>query len=146
MYYERVNPYVYTLPCGHEFRSLTRSEPYRGRHHFYCLSCEESIAVKPADVIESRPRSVRGALLGDGEVARRVDSAIKADRVAAYYRHVWDSETQDEVSAATGVSDATVWKVAADLGVYREERRTPAVRRIRASDSATTSDLGRRAA
>lgn len=148
MYYERVSPYVYQLPCGHDFRSLTRSmaDDEDNMHHFYCLACELAHAVKTADLIESRPRSPRGALLGDGEVARRVDSAIKADRVVACYRNVWDDLTQAEVSALTGVSEATVWKVALSLGVYREERTAPAVRRLKGSERVTTADLTRQAA
>jgi hypothetical protein len=148
MYLERVSPYVYELPCGHDFRSFTRSlaDDEEGRHHFYCVPCRFPFSIAPLDLIECRPRSPRGALLGDGEVARRVDSAIKADRVAAYYRLVWDDMTQDDVSAATGVSVSTVERVAADLGVYRDELRSASVRRLRGSDSASTSDLTGRAA
>lgn len=136
MYYERLPSYGYEMPCGHMFRSLTPSEAIDDEHYFYCRSCERDFAVLDRDVIEQRPRGVNGKPLGDGQMSRRIDDAIKADRVAAYYRTHWDSVTVLQVSAALGISDWTVKHVAAQLGVYSEPREVAPVRRLTSVDVA----------
>jgi hypothetical protein len=123
MFYEELPAYTYTLPCGHDFRSLTPSEPDDGDglHWFVCDRHDEITwyGVEDRLLIVEPPRCpVTGRKLGDGELARRVDNAIRADRVATYYRAVWNTRTAKQVATATGVNHKLAERVAARLGVY----------------------------
>lgn len=126
-YLDAVPAYVYTLPCGHDFRSLTRSAPGDdGRHWFYCRTCREYAGIPNVLMagVELRPLKPSGRLsYGEGEIAKQVDAAITCDRIAAHYRAVWDAQTEAEVATTLGVSRRLVWRVALDLGVY-ESRTT----------------------
>lgn len=136
MYYESLPTYVYELPCGHEFRSLTRSVAVSGSlagepetedtmfaaHWFYCRPCRSFEVIEPRNLVERRPRG-RIRAQGDGQLARKIDGAIQADRVAAYYHTVWHAQTETEVSIATGVERDIVKRVALDLGVYEHAER-----------------------
>lgn len=125
MYYERLPAYVYELPCGHTFRSLTRSEATTGEldedevgdsengaHWFFCGPCKGFQVVEPGELVEHAPTKFPG---NQGKV---VDQAVRLDRIRAHYLDVWDSETLDQVAERFHVGKQTAFKVASDLGVY----------------------------
>lgn len=125
MYYERLPAYVYELPCGHTFRSLTRSEAVTGEpdepdagdtedgaHWFFCGPCKGFQVVEPGDLIEHAPTKF------PGNQAKVVDQGIRLDRIRAHYLRYWDSVGARDVAEAFSCSHSTVMRVASDLGVY----------------------------
>lgn len=121
-YLDALPRYVYELPCGagHDFRSLTRSEPADedGRHWFYCRLCKHFVGVKPAALVERLPRFDSGRVAADSQLAVRIDGAIAKDRVRRLYLAVWSDLTVRQIADALGVNRRYAEAVSLDLGVY----------------------------
>lgn len=120
-YQDKLPAYSYELPCGHPFRSMSRSAPSDdGRHWFWCRHCHSYTALDDGHIglYESPPRHPSGKRMSDAELARNIDLAIKRDRIAAYYRLHWANARILDVAKALGVSEKLVRPVAAALGVY----------------------------
>ncbi len=123
-YLDGVPKYTYDLPCGHAFFSRTVSEPDDDDlHWFYCRSCNQYSAVPSDDLVGGRPMYASGRRLGHHQLSVLNDAAILRDRVAAYYRTVWNSQSLDEVSRTLGIGRIQVARVAVDLGVYEDSPR-----------------------
>lgn len=123
-YYSDLPAYVYALPCGEVYRSLTPSVPLGpdgcteadcGLHWFPCTRCRTVHEIRTEELRVSLPGLAQPT---DYQLRRRIDAAIHCDRVAAYYRAVWDGASVRDVVRATGVCQRLVEKVAAELGVY----------------------------
>lgn len=125
-YLDGVPTYVYELPCGHEFRSRTEShaDDGDGLHWFYCERCRGFSCVSPANLTGGRPLYASGKKrIGDYQLSVLTDSGIQKDRIAAYYRNVWDSMSVREVAEALDVQREHVECVSIDLGVYESMPR-----------------------
>ena len=121
MFIQRAPTYVYSLPCGHRFRTLTRAELVDGKYWFPC-HCGQCWGLWPSQLCEGRPCGPSGNKLSDGQVARRIDTTILMDRVASFYLRAWDGDmTGRQVAAYLGVSYNVVYPVAAELGRYIDE-------------------------
>jgi hypothetical protein len=121
-YLDRLPTYSYELPCGHHFRSLTRSMPDDddNRHWFYCKLCSEIWGIAPCDLAELPPLHPSGMRMSDNQLVVRINAAIGKDRVRDYYLNNWDAVSIRDVSAATGVQRSAVEAVATELGVYND--------------------------
>lgn len=120
-YLDRLPTYTYGMPCGHDFHSLSRSEPDdEKRHWFYCSPCQQIWGVVDIDLVEQPPRHPAGMRMSDNQLVVRINAAIHKDRVKAYYLTHWDSVSIREVSATLGVQRSAVEAVATDLGVYND--------------------------
>jgi hypothetical protein len=123
-YLDGLPAYVYELPCGHSFRSLTRSvadDPGDGMHWFWCQQCRTYAALRPSEVMqaETPPLHPSGMRMSDNQLTVRINAAIVKDRVAAHYRVFWDSLSVREVAERLKANRDHVSAVALDLGVYR---------------------------
>lgn len=121
-YLDGLPAYRYELPCGHWFRSLTRSEPddESGCHSFYCRPCATFVAI-PDHLISHAyypPTHPSGMVMSDNQLVVRINAAIIKDRVAALYRTFWNTISVREAADMLGVSRRHVEAVAIDLGVY----------------------------
>jgi len=92
--------YVVTLPCGHEFRSITRvttnmsdtdafdvdpDEDAEDITWLYCRTCHQDYAVEGWELEEyqDEPQYANGKRLGEKALGRRYDEALVKNKVAA---------------------------------------------------------------
>jgi hypothetical protein len=122
-YLDGLPAYSYELPCGHDFRSLTRcmpEEPGDGMVWFWCRQCGTYSALRPSEALdaETPPLHPSGMRMSDKQLGVRIDAATVKDRIARVYRSLWDGVTVRELAKHLGVSERQVKAVALDLGVY----------------------------
>lgn len=124
-YLDGLPAYVYTLRCGHTFRTLCRSVPDEetGVHWFYCAGCRSFVFLSEAEIFESETPPVHpsGMRMSDNQLTVRINAAVIKDRVAALYRVFWDAVGIREAAEMLDVSERHVKAVALDLGVYETE-------------------------
>ena len=121
-YLDGLPAYLYALPCGHSFRSLSRSvaDDETGLHWFYCRECGDFVMLSDTECREAEtpPLHPSGMRMSDNQLAVRINAAIIKDRIAACYRVFWSTLSQDAVAEMLNVKRDYVKAVALDLGVY----------------------------
>lgn len=122
-YLDGLPAYNYELPCGHHFRSFTRShaDDRDGAHWFWCRVCRKYAALWEAEAraAETPPLHPSGGRMSDNQLVVRITAAIVKDRIAAAYRVYWDGVSVRELAARLKVSKRQVEAVALDLGIYQ---------------------------
>lgn len=121
-YLDGLPAYRYLMPCGHSFRSLSRSvaDDRDGMHWFWCRQCDKYTAMTNSEArdFETPPLHPSGMRMSDNQLTVRINAAIVKDRIAAYYRTCWDSVSVRDVARIFQCNRSAVEAVALDLGVY----------------------------
>ena len=151
--------YVVTLPCNHEFRSLTRvttnetdadafvitgEDDPEDITWLYCRTCRKDYAVQAWELEEyqDEPRDEfrseqfpNGRRLGEKRLQRMYDEAVVKTRIAAVLLKTQGSVSLPDVAANGGWSLRTTERVAKDL---RDLRKFPTEEEIKAAADAET--------